>query len=228
MSTDSSITQRAYQELRSDLLTCRLPPGQRITISRIQKEKGLSQAAVREALSRLTAEGLVEIERNAGFRATPVSTSGFRELAEASMFIEIPCLRSAIELGDLEWEGRLLAIYHVSSKTLPDVHEGSVDLVHYTNQREAFYDVLLAPCRNQWLLKAWKQLYIQQMRYRHTFQRLAEYEAGLNDHYRRFIDAVIARDAEQAEALCRGQYDNVIGFMESLRLRTGKDSDITG
>ena len=65
-------------------------------------------------------------------------------------------------------------------------------------------------------MKAWKQLYIQQMRYRHHFRQLAEYEAGLTDHYRRFIDAVLARDADRAEALCRAQYDNVVGFMESL------------
>ncbi|MDY0069606.1 MAG: GntR family transcriptional regulator [Porticoccaceae bacterium] len=216
MGRDASVTDRAYQALRHDLLACRLVPGQRINISRIQRDAGFSQAAVREALSRLTAEGLVEIERNAGFRAAAISTSGFRDLAEASQVIEIPCLRLAIAHGDLDWEGRVLAIYHVSSKSLPDLMKDGVDLDLYTSQRETFYEVLLAPCPNPWLLKAWKQLYIQQMRYRHHFRQLAAYEAGLTDHYRRFIDAVLARDADRAEALCRAQYDNVVGFMESL------------
>ena len=42
----------------------------------MQTGLALSQAAVREALSRLTAEGLVEIERHRGFRVAPVSADG--------------------------------------------------------------------------------------------------------------------------------------------------------
>lgn len=211
----SSVTERAYTQLKSDLIACRLAPGRRIVISQVQREKGLSQAAVREALSRLTSEGLVEIARNSGFRATSISTTGFRELAEASMVIEIPCLRSAIANGDLHWEGQLIASYHVSSKLLPAMTDGEVDLDQYTANRAAFYDVLLAPCTNRWLLMAWRQLYVQQMRYRHTFERLAQYEAGLNDHYQQFIHAVCERQVEQAVALCVAQYDSVIAFMES-------------
>src|SRR5271167_4133379 len=107
--TDSSLTHRAYTCLRSDLISCRLPPGSRLNVARLQKNLGVSQAAVREALSRLTAEGLAIIERNAGFRAAPISRTGFRDLTAACANTEVPCLRSALEQGDLEWEGQLLA-----------------------------------------------------------------------------------------------------------------------
>jgi DNA-binding GntR family transcriptional regulator len=216
MGADSSITQKAYNHLKSDLVCCRLSPGKRLNISQIQRETGYSQAAVREALSRLTAEGLVEIERNAGFRATPISTTGFRELSEACMILEIPCLRSAIANGDLQWEGNLLANYHMSSRMLNEVVEGRADLDKYTASRESFYDVLLAPCDNQWLLKSWKQLYIQQMRYRHTFRKLAEFESGFLDYYKTFIDAVLERDTEKAVELCVAKYEKVINFVEAL------------
>lgn len=209
-----SVTRRAYAQLKSDLIACRLAPGKRITISKIQRETGFSQAAVREALSRLTSEGLVEAGENAGFRATAISTTGFRELAEASMVIELPCLQSAIEQGDFEWEGKLVACYHVSSRLLPDVIGGRVDLDKYVANRAAFYDVLFAPCANRWLLQSWKNLYIQQMRYRHRFYELARYEAGLSDHYQKFIRAARDRRVEEAMALCRQQYQSVIAFME--------------
>lgn len=213
----ANITERAYVQLKSDLIACRLPPGKRITISQVQREFGLSQASVREALSRLTAEGLVETERNAGFRATPIISKGFRELAEASIVIEIPCLRSAIEHGDLNWEGQLMANLHVSTKLLKQTQrDNDVDLDNYTANRAEFYDVLLAPCQNQWLLSAWKQLYIKQMRYRHTFRKLAAFEASLGDHYHHFIHAVCARDSNRAIELCLQQYDTVVRFVETL------------
>lgn len=212
----ANMTERAYSQLKSDLIACRLPPGERITISRIQRDAGLSQASVREALSRLTAEGLVEMTRNSGFKAAPISTSGFRELAEASMVIEIPCLQSAIEHGDLHWEGQLMAYLHTSARLLQNNQANFVDLDEYTSNRAAFYTVLLAPCSNRWLLTAWQQLYIGQMRYRHTFNKLAVFEAGLGAHYEQFIHAVCARNTEQAVQLCQQQYQTVISFMEQL------------
>lgn len=216
MTEDASITQRAYARLRADLIACRLPPGRRINISRLQRETGFSQAAVREALSRLTAEGLVEVERHAGFTATPISTTGYRELSTACLIIEIPCLRSAIENGDLEWEGRLVATYHVASKVLGAVIGGQDTLDQYSIYREAFYDALLAPCANKWLLKAWKQLYVQQMRYRHTFSQLAQFESGLMDDFRAFNQAILERDAELAVQLCRENHEKVARFVETL------------
>src|SRR3546814_4253335 len=72
MTEDSSITHRAYIEIRAALISCRLAPSSRLNIAQLQREIGVSQAAVREALSRLTAEGLATIERNSGFRAAPI------------------------------------------------------------------------------------------------------------------------------------------------------------
>jgi GntR family carbon starvation induced transcriptional regulator len=214
MIEDSSVTQRAYLRLKADLIACRLEPGKRINISYLQREMDFSQAAVREALSRLTSEGLVEIERHAGFRATPLSQSGFRELSVASVTIEVPCLRSAIENGDLTWEGNLVATFHISSRVLSRVVAGSEDLEKYTTHREAFYDALLAPCGNKWLLNAWKQLYVQQMRYRHTFRLLARYESGLTADFQQFIEAVLDRNVDKATRLCIENHEKVRTFVE--------------
>ena len=118
---DLSVTHRAYVQLRADLISCRLLPGVRLNIAQLQRSLGLSQAAVREALSRLTSENLVIIERHSGFRAAPISTDGYADLAEACLVIEIPCLRSSIANGDLKWEGTLLATYHIASRVLERV-----------------------------------------------------------------------------------------------------------
>src|SRR3546814_9460820 len=79
---DTSITGRAYHLLRAELISCRLKPGTRLNISSLQKKLSLSQAAVREALSRLTSEGLVEFERHRGFRVASISQKGYRERSE--------------------------------------------------------------------------------------------------------------------------------------------------
>ena len=215
MSDDNSITHRAYVEIRAGLISCRLPPGSRLKIAQLQRDIGISQAAAREALSRLMAEGLATIERNSGFRASPISADGYRELAEACLILELPLLRSSIERGDYQWEGDLLSSYHVSSRVLQDVGEDASGIDAYVQHREAFHRKLFSACDNQWLLWSWSLLYAQQMRYRHTFLELSRFERGLNDHYRQFIDTLITRDADRAEQLWRENHHKVAEFIEA-------------
>src|SRR3546814_6733909 len=129
---DTSITGRAYHLLRAELISCRLKPGTRLNISSLQKKLSLSQAAVREALSRLTSEGLVEIERHRGFRVASISQKGYRELAQACLTVELHCLRSSIENGDVQWELNLVETFNRAFRTLERVVAGQRDLEAYS------------------------------------------------------------------------------------------------
>ena len=216
---DQSITHRAYVQIRAGLISCRLKPGSRLKIAQLQRDLDISQAAAREGLSRLAAEGLVTIERNSGFRAVPISVDGYRELADACLHIELPLLRSSLALGDFAWEGALLSAYHISSRVLAQVGDDEISMDAYVRHREHFHRILFAKCDNKWLLQAWSQLYAQQMRYRHTFRELARYERGLHEDYRRFLDAVVERRVETVIDMWQENHNKVASFMEA-NLRT--------
>ena len=211
---DSSITGRAYTLLRSDIIACRLEPGTRLNILQLQKKLSLSQAAVREALSRLAAEGLVEIERNRGFRVSNISTSGFRKLIEALLAVELPCLRAAIANGNIEWELNLVSTYHRALRTLELVVDGKEGLDAYANERLAFYEALLAASDNPWLISSWRLLYAQNARYRQVYMPLAKFELDLNPHHEQILKAVLARDIERVIELSVENYEKVSQFIE--------------
>ena len=211
---DSSITGRAYHMLRAQIIDCTLKPGDRLNISSLQAALSLSQAAVREALSRLTAEGLVEIERHRGFRVAPVSAGGFRELTEACIAVELPCIRSSIANGDMEWERRLIAAYHRAAQTLQQVNAGDAGVEAYSNERQAFYEVLLSACDNKWLLWSWRLLYAQNMRYRHMYMSLARYDLEHLPMHEEIVETVLKRDVEKAVAMAVANYEQVILFVE--------------
>ena len=54
-----SLTETVTRQLRQDILRCMLRPGARLRTGELCARFGVSLAAVREALSRLAAEGLV-------------------------------------------------------------------------------------------------------------------------------------------------------------------------
>ena len=54
----SSLTAEAYAKIRAEILSCRLAPAQKLIITDVCDSYGFSLGAVREALSRLTSEGV--------------------------------------------------------------------------------------------------------------------------------------------------------------------------
>ncbi len=211
---DQSITGRAYHLLRAQIIGCELKPGSRLNISSLQSSLSLSQASVREALSRLTAEGLVEIERHRGFRVAPISASGFRELIEACITIELPLIRSAIANGDREWERQLVSAYHRAAQTLQQVVAGDEGVDAYSNERQRFYEVLLSPCENKWLLWSWRLLYAQNMRYRHMYFPLARVELEQLPLHEEIVQAAVKRDVAKVEKMAIANYEEVMTVIE--------------
>ncbi len=78
MPAGSTLTQNVYQRLRADLLACRLMPGQKLKIEELCERFSAGSSAVREALSRLAADGFVVVEPQRGFRVTPLSFAELR------------------------------------------------------------------------------------------------------------------------------------------------------
>src|SRR3546814_7879156 len=89
--------QLAYNALREDLLSCRLAPGDPVRISSAVSRLGVNLSAVREALSRLDAEGLVISSNQRGFRIAPISIDDLQALTSVRIDVEINCLKKTEE-----------------------------------------------------------------------------------------------------------------------------------
>ena len=83
-----SLTSAVQERLRADILSTRLLPGQKLHIAGLAKQFSVSLAAVREALSRLVADGLVQASDQRGFRVSPVSPADLRDVTQTRIDIE--------------------------------------------------------------------------------------------------------------------------------------------
>ena len=90
-----SLTSTAYERLRRDLLNCVLRPGERLNINELCQTTGFNLSAIREAISKLTAEGLIVADEKRGFSVAPISVSELRDLTRVRAEIENLCLRRA-------------------------------------------------------------------------------------------------------------------------------------
>src|ERR1700752_1796349 len=85
---DSTLSTRAVALMRADILELRLQPGSRLVLDVLRESYGLGLSPLREALSRLGAEGLVVGEEWRGFRVAPVTEEDLYDITYMRREIE--------------------------------------------------------------------------------------------------------------------------------------------
>ena len=91
------LRDNVYESLRSDILTCRLAPGDDIREQELAERYAVSRQPVREALLRLEREHLVTVQPRQGYRVNPISLSDARDLLRFRLALEPACVAEAIE-----------------------------------------------------------------------------------------------------------------------------------
>ena len=107
-----SLTATVASALQKDLISGNYMPGAKLPIVPLATHYGVSPGAVREALSRLISEGLVEFNEQRGFRAAPVSAEALMDITRTRILLDVNALRIAIREGDVDWEADVLAAQH--------------------------------------------------------------------------------------------------------------------
>ncbi len=194
-----SLTQQAYARIRGDILTCRLVPGERLNIALLAKQLAASPGAVREALSRLISEGLVETEPHRGFRVTPLSVADLNDLTTVRIEIEGLALRRSIANGDVRWESALVGAYHHLSR-VPFVCADDAQRIseEWIEAHRQFHDALVAACDSVWLMRMRRMLFAQSDRYRRLSLPLGDRVRDVDREHRQIMRAAIERDADSA------------------------------
>ncbi len=106
-------SERAYVTLRSDIINWRLTPGTVLGEVELSERLGVSRTPIREALAKLTAEGLTEPQSGRGMVVSEISLDHLDELFE---------LRTALECKAAE-----LAAQRRNPEVFLDLHEKLVN-----------------------------------------------------------------------------------------------------
>jgi DNA-binding GntR family transcriptional regulator len=92
-----NLKQRAYEHIRQNLLSGRYQPGSALSAISLAKEIGISQTPVREAISQLETEGLVEQIPRLGMRVKVIDRRELEELFEIRELLESGAAARAAE-----------------------------------------------------------------------------------------------------------------------------------
>ncbi|MET4637793.1 GntR family transcriptional regulator [Mycetocola sp. 2940] len=191
-------SDRAYDVLKEDILQWRLVPGTVLGETEQSERLGISRTPLREAITRLAAEGLVDTQRGRAGVVTDVSPANLPELFELREALETQAARLAARRRDAATFEQLREDFLSAPASLVDGASGYYELVA---RLDAAIDVAIA---NPFLLASLAGLRNHLARVRRLAQdnpsRLAE---SVSEHLL-IVQAILDRDemlAAQATAV---------------------------
>ena len=91
------LRDNVYDAIRSDILTCRLNPGEEVREQDLAERFDVSRQPIRDALLRLEREHLVTVNPRQGYQVNPISLSDAQDLFRFRLALEPACAVEAIE-----------------------------------------------------------------------------------------------------------------------------------
>ena len=217
-----SLASTAYERLRFDIISGVFPPEAKLLIRQLCDRYEMGLSPIREALNRVSRDGLVEHHDQRGFTVTPVTEADLEDITKARCWANEFALRESIASGDQAWEEAVLIAYHRMAR-LPGPAEQSDAPVDAAWERahRIFHTSLISACGSKWLIGFCEQLFDAADRYRFLSRLQFRGRAQRQNEHRDIMDAVLRRDADQAVQLLLDHFRGTLKYsrMEIDRLK---------
>lgn len=197
-----TLTEQAVMRLRRDVTLGVFEPGKKLKLDELQALYGYSSSPLREALSKLSQEGLIRADERKGFRVADISRADLEDITRMRLMLDVQALQSAMRCGDDEWEAAIVAAHYKLDKLERSLPEGPVVLDEgWSAAHQEFHLALLAACDSPRLLQWCAHLFDQAERYRQFSARHRKTNRRKSSEHKRLMDAVIRRDLATASEL---------------------------
>ncbi len=199
--TDSSLslTEQALISLRRDVKMGVHQPGKKLKVDELQSIYGFSSSPLREALSKLSQEGLIRADDRKGFRVAEISRTDLQDITRMRQMLDIQALELSMQAGDDEWEANIVSTHYKLDKLERAFGDGPVVLDEvWMEAHKAFHLSLLSACGSVRLQQWCASLFDQAERYRQFSARHRQVGRRKFHEHKRIMDAVLKRDVSTA------------------------------
>jgi GntR family transcriptional regulator, rspAB operon transcriptional repressor len=190
----SNINEKVYNLLRRRIIYLKYPPGHKINVRDLQKELGISQTPIKDALFRLAGEGMVDISSRKGTYVKDITEKDIREIEEARIILETAAAEIvARKITDEQLEN----LSRILQKTMIPVKKFDYRL--FLEKDFAFHLEIMRLTGNQRLISMFNLLnaHMQIFRFQFAKQRKGPLPGTHQDHLE-IMEALKQRDPKKA------------------------------
>jgi DNA-binding GntR family transcriptional regulator len=197
----ATLRQQVIDGLRACISDLTFKPGDRLIERELCEMLGVSRTLVREALSQLVAEGLVQIIPHKGPIVSVMTGDEARGLYEVRAVLEALAGRQFTERATDEQRVALKEAFNALA-LIRDM-QGQEGIMLFLKQKARFYDVMLEGAGNPVLMEMLRLVHTRVMMLRATTLSQEGRLPQSYDEIATIVDAVMRHDADAAAAACK-------------------------
>jgi GntR family transcriptional regulator, carbon starvation induced regulator len=198
-----TLSERAYFNLRQDIVQGNLAPGERLRVEHLKDRYDVGAGTLREALALLVSDALVTVEGQRGYRVSEISLGDLKDLTDTRVMLETEALRQSIRHGSAQWEAELTDAFE--RLTQAELQLGGLEPSHWEPANKRFHEALISAHRSPWSKHLLGILYRHGERYRHVAIRMGATPAVQRnvheEHTSIYVAALARQEARAALAL---------------------------
>lgn len=199
-----SLSGQIYIELCNEIATLQLQPGALLFENSLAARYDTSRTPVRQALTRLEQDGLLQVLPQRGARVAPLSLQRTTDAQEIRESLEITAIRKAAvrwRVGELRYRRYDEQIRENLSQQQAASTNG--DLLAFTRLDGQFHALFMQVAGNQMLLHAVEKVRVHLMRMRYLELHTMRHDENAIAQHRQIHRAVQANDPDRAVHLMR-------------------------
>ena len=195
----STLSDQAFECLRRDVMMGHFEPGHKLKLEALQTHYGFSNSPLREAMSRLSQEGLIRLDERKGFRVCDISAPDLEDITQMRLLLDIEALKSSMAKGDNAWEASIVSSHYTLQKLEKHMDSGPQILGDtWVLAHKQFHMALVSACPSPRLLQSCASLFDQAERYRQFAAKHRQHPRQKSNEHQVIMESVLARDTPGA------------------------------
>jgi DNA-binding GntR family transcriptional regulator len=203
-----SLLDRAYNEIKFRIITCRYRPGEVLSEAAISLELRIGRTPIHQAIHHLMMDGLVSIMPRKGVMVRAISIDEVMEIIGVRLVTECYCARLAADRADDFELQQLQEIVEASEKVTEQRNVEKMMLL----DRE-FHDTLARAAKNAVLADVLRNLHERSLRFWFISLRDPDHHRNVLAQHSAIVKALQSRQPDAAEAAMR---DHILAFQRNL------------
>ena len=213
-----TLASAAYARLRAEIIAGDFAGGSKLRIRQLCERYAVGLSPVREALNRLSRDGLVVQNDLHGFTVAPLGVEELEELTKTRCWLNERALRESIARGDAAWEEAIVLSQYRLARAARWSGDGDDATVNpeWEVAHRGFHSALIAACGSRWLVNYCEHLFDVADRYRYLSRTPAARRTRGPDEHIAIMQATLARDADRAVTLLNEHFQKTADHCRSV------------
>lgn len=205
----TTLGDQIYAILREDIISQRIKCGEKLTLKALQDRFDISSTPIREAIKRLSQEGLVEHVTNVGAKVIDINEKDITEIYDFCSVLDSAALKYAMKINEYEE-----LVYELENCIKSqEISLNNNDIADFKLHSDNFHDILYKYANNSRLYDAARSIRSQFTILTNKYQNYVNAETTVLSEHKELLEAIKSKNVENASSIMTRHFEHAKNYL---------------